>query len=376
MYRFIVSIILILVLVLTLDCCGVAASDTVWIPKDSFSSPYPGLGFDAVTGESYVIPGGTTNTGLPSALPARTLLSEPSDDEIFRSTFTSTPKTTGELYLSRIPNGKRSGVFQKANFNALWAPNSGGRKGLGLTQLDISAMFALPLPTPDSPLVITPSFQSTFFDPKISNYATNKTLYKTGLDFRWIRPIVKNKWTLDLGVGTYYSGDFRVKGSKALRFPAHIASVWDCNPRLKVILGVVYLDQKGDDDYNWLPMVGLIWTPHEDNSIELVIPRIRFAERVRWFGSAAGDETSDWIYAAFEFGGGSWGYEYQGYQNVSGNINYRDLKLLLGYERRCASGVTLGFEIGYMFERKYEFDHFGYSTHPADCVFLRIRTSF
>ncbi|MDR3197097.1 MAG: hypothetical protein LBU34_04435 [Planctomycetaceae bacterium] len=374
-------------------CCEVTASDTVYIPMDSaptgILNPYPGLGANAVTGESYVIPG-QTYTGLPSALPSTTqrslssiststsfpagtlLPNLPDEEEISDSIFTSTPQSAGELYLSRIPNGKRTGMFQKANFNTLWVPNSGGHKGLGITQLDLSAMFALPLPTPDSPFIMTPSFQATFFDPKVKQYTTDKTLYTTGVDFRWIKPVVRNKWTFDFGVAVQYSGDFHVKGSKALRFPAHIAAVWDCNPRVKVILGVIYLDRR-DNDYNWLPLAGLIWTPHEDISVELVVPRVRVAERVRWFGSAAGDDTSDWVYAAFEFGGGSWSYEDR---NFSDNIDYRDLKLLLGFERRCVSGFTFGFELGYMFERKYELDHLGYSTHPADCVFLRIRTSF
>ncbi|MDR2440483.1 MAG: type II secretion system GspH family protein [Planctomycetaceae bacterium] len=299
------------------------------------------------------------------------VLPELQDNEIVDSIFTSTSKTTGEFYRSQTPNEKRLGIFQKEiNFNVLWAPNTSGYKGLDLTQLDFSAMFALP--TPNSPLFITPSFQATFFNPKIKNYLSNKTLYKTGCDFRWIQQIVPNKWMLNLTVAVQYSGDFKIKGSKAfkaLRFPAHIASIWNCNPSLKVILGVIYLDQ---DDYNWLPMAGVIWTPHEDINIELVVPRMRIAKRVRWFGSAAGND-SDWIYSALELGGGSWDYEYQ---NVSDNLDYRDLKLLLGMERRCASGFTFGFEFGYMFERKYELDRSGYSTYPADCVFLRIRTSF
>jgi hypothetical protein len=118
-------------------------------------------------------------------------------------------------------------------------------------------------------------------------------LYKTGFDFRWIKPIISNKWILDLKVAVQYSGDFKIKESKALRFPAHIMSIWNCNPYLKMILGVVYLDQQ---NYNWLPMAGVIWTPHEDINIELMVPRMRIAKRVRWFGSAAGNDISDWMY--------------------------------------------------------------------------------
>jgi hypothetical protein len=350
------------------------ADETIYVPGNIGTSavmnPYPGLGNDAITGETYVIPGATNGTyaDFPPPFSKKTLLAEITDDEIAESTLTSATKNGGELYLSRIPNGKRSGMFQKANFNVLWSPKSGGHKGLGVTQLDLSATFALPLPTADSPFVITPMFQTWFFDPKIKGYATNKTLYSTGLDFRWIRPVVKNKFTLDLGVTTSYNGDFKVKASKAMRFPAHVAGIWDCNPRLKVVLGVLYLDRR---DWDWLPMVGMIWTPQEDLSVELVFPRIRIAQRIRWFGSAAGDDQSDWIYAGLEFGGGSWGIEYN---NFSGELVYRDMKLLLGYERRCASGVVLGLEFGYMGERKYEFEH--YRTQPADCVFVRLRTAF
>jgi hypothetical protein len=299
-------------------------------------------------------------------------LPELPNDEIVDSIFTSTPKSTSELYLSQIPNEKRTGVFRKkADFNVLWAPNSGGYKGLGLTQLDLSATFALP--TPDSPLLITPLFQTTFFDPKTVGYTTDKALYKTGFDFSWSGLIVRDKWMFNLGITVQYCGDFKVKASKALRFPAHLTFIWNCNPRLKMILGVIYLDQQ--DDYNWLPMAGLIWTPHEDLRVELVVPRMRIAQRVRWFGSAVGNDndTSDWLYAALELGGGSWSYEFQ---NFSDDIDYRDLKLLFGCERRCVSGFTLGFEFGYMFARKYELDRLNYSTHPADCVFFRIRTSF
>ena len=236
-----------------------------------------------------------------------------------------------------------------------------------MTELDLSAMFALPMPTPDSPLLLTPKFSSTFF--KTDGW--NETFYTTGLSARWIHPIVKNKLTADVGVSVLYSGDFQAKGSDSIRVPMHLAGVWDFNPRTKIILGVVYSDRL--DGYNFFPMAGLIWTPHDDMSIELLVPRLRVAQRIRWFGSAAGDEQSDWLYTAFEFGSGSWGWELvPGY---SGRFEYRDLRLLLGYERRTRFGLTLGLEVGYMFDRHMEFEHFG-GANPSDSVFLRLRTSF
>ena len=348
-------------------------SDTVYIMDGATSAgkndwyPYPGLGTDG--GQTCVHPGGSY-TGLPQALPTTTLYPEDYDEEV-RDSLVSSTRSTGELYLSRIPNRRREGAFQKMNFNALWVPSSGGGKGLGMTQLDLSAMFAFPLPSADSPFMITPTYQATFFDPKTDGYAPRRTFHTTGADFRWIVPLVRNKFSIDLGASVLYSGDFNVKGSKGMRYPAHISAHWNVNPRLRVVFGVVYLDR--NDDYNWLPMAGLVWTPNEDVSVELVAPRFRIAQRVRWFGSAAGDDKSDWLYGVFELGGGSWGYESG---DVSGHIDYRDLRAALGYERRCASGVTIGFEVGYMFNRRFEFDRTGYRFDPADNVFLRLRTSY
>lgn len=342
-------------------------------------NPFPGLGTNGLTGESCVQPGShyydvpDSAYGMDSqyrGISAKSVGLSEFDPYVGESSLTSRGEG-GELYLMKVPAGKRSGIFQKLNFNALWVPSSGGNKGLGVTQLDLSAVFAVPFPTADSPLIVTPTFQTWFFDPNRDHYATKKTLYTTGADFRWVRPIVKNKLTLDLGVSVLYSGDFHAKGSKAMRYPAHLATIWHCNPRLKVILGVAYLDR--NDDYNWLPMAGLIWTPNDDLSVELVLPRLRVAQRVRWFGSAAGKDKSDWLYTAFEFGGGSWGHKFDG---TAGHLDYRDMRALIGFERRSVSGITIGFEVGYMFDRTYEFDRTGYKVSPSDSVFLRLRTSF
>ena len=329
--------------------------EVVYAPPEEpvWGNPYPGLG--------NVSPGSAGSlSSIPTSLPPSITLY--ADEDVNYSDLSPTDRST-ELYLSRFPNNKRTGVFQKANFNVLWVPTNGSR-GLGMTELDLSAMFALPMPTPDSPLLLTPKFSTTFFDQK----DWSETFHTTGLSARWIRPLVKDKLTADLGFSAYYSGDFSVRTSKAMRFPAHVAGVWQFNPRTKIVFGVVYSDRR--DSYNVFPMAGLIWTPNEDVNVELIVPRMRIAQRIRWFGSAAGDEQSDWIYTAFEFGSGSWGYE-----PIDGRFEYRDLRLLLGYERRTRYGMTLGLELGYMFDRHIELEKNG-RNHLTDSVFLRLRSSF
>ena len=326
--------------------------ESAYIPYDEQSlwgNPYPGLG--------NVSPGS-----------AGYYTSEPQNITLYGNQYTNFSELTptvnsNELYRSRFPNNKRTGVFQKIDFNTLWAPRS-GNNGLGMTELDLSAMFALPMPTAESPLLITPKFATTFFDLQ----GGNETFYTTGLGLRWIRPLIKDKLTADLGVGVYYSGDFKADGSETIRVPAHLAGIWDFNPRTKIVFGVVYSDRL--DNYSIFPMAGLIWTPNDDVSVELLIPRMRVAQRIRWFGSAAGEEQSDWLYTAFEFGNGSWGL-----QGIDGRIEYSDLRLALGYERRTRYGLTLGLEVGCMLDRKLTLEGIG-SGYPSESVFLRVRSSF
>jgi len=353
-------------------CIFVAAFCLLLIPLGTCQEPIYVLSDEQAWGNPY--PGlGNVSPGSASTAPPSTFTFY--DDRLgpeSQSELSPTTQST-ELYLSRFPQ-KRTGMFQKANFNVLWAPDTGGSKGLGITELDLSAMFALPLPTPDAPLLITPKFTTTFFDSNHKSLNWHKTFYTTGLSLRWIRPIVKDKLTADLGFSAFYSGDFNAKGRDTLRFPVHLAGIWNFNPRTKFIFGVVYADRK--DSFNVFPMAGLIWAPHDDLSVELIVPRLRVAQRIRWFGSGAGDEQSDWLYTAFEFGSGSWGCDFWGWDD--GRVEYRDLRLLLGYERRTRFGATLGLEVGYMFDRNFAvYDSWGHgSVRPSDSVFLRLRTSF
>jgi hypothetical protein len=315
--------------------------------ESAWGNPYPGLG--------NVSPGSANPL---TSLPQPVLLY--ATDNADYSDLSPTEKST-DLYLARFPNNKRTGMFQKVNFNTLWAPTD---SGLGITELDLSAMFALPMLTRDSPLLITPKYSTTFLDHKNGG---SETFHTAGLGLRWIRPIVKDKFTADLGMSMFYSGDYKVRAGDALRFPVHVAGIWQFNPRTKIVLGVVYSDRR--DSWNVFPMAGLIWTPHEDLSVELIVPRMRIAQRIRWFGSGAGEEQSDWLYTALEFGSGSWGYE-----PIDGRVEYRDTRLLLGYERRTRFGLTLGLEVGCMFARRVEFGNYG--EHPSESVFLRLRSSF
>ena len=278
------------------------------------------------------------------------------------------PNRENNLSVSLAQQSGRNGFFQKARFNALWVPDTGTSKTLGLTNFDLGASFAMPFPKPESPLVMSPFFNAYFFRPP----GKSIDLYGTGVDFRWFIPVIEKKWTLDIGAAPSYWGDFKAKTNKVLRVPAHLAAIWECNPRTKVVFGVAYLDRA--DSYKWLPTIGLIWTPNDDVSIELVMPRFRVAQRIRWWGSQGtqtGTATSDWLYTSLEFGGGSW---YRRLNGTDSAFSDRHTSLALGYEKRCASGFTMAFELGFMFDRVVETTDVSF--YPENAIFLQLRTTY
>ncbi len=343
---------------------------------DGFN-PYPGLG--------------TVPNERNAASSPMTLYADENDGATFGLPMCPTSaERDSQLFLSSNPKG-RQGVFQKANIDVLWA-NRNGDNGLGFTQFDLSATFAMPFPVKESPLILTPKFQTWFFDSKYpfdgytsdGNYLfTNRSpsLFTTGLDIRWIKPLVKNKYFLDLGITPQYSGDFKSKRTKdVFRYPGHIAGIWQYNPRTKIVLGVLYLQRT--DQYNWLPMGGIIWTPNEDVDFQLVFPRIKISQRIQWWGSTAGDRVSDWLYCGFELDGGAWGaqateYDFgdETYETRSCKLQYSDYRLLLGYERRTQYGISLALEVGWMFARTMEVVDVN-KLKPNDAFFLRLRTSY
>ena len=324
-----------------------AQSDVVYI-----ENPYPGIG--------------TVPSGVPSDIPTTTLYPENANGATFGLPVSPTRKMS-DIFFTSGQAPRRDGMFQKVNFDVLWAPKGKGDAALGLTQLNLSATFGLPAPTREAPLLLKPFFHTWFFD----HSELSPTFATTGLDLLWLVPIVKNKFTLALGAVPSYSGDFKAK-KESFRIPAHVVGIWNCNPRTKILFGVLYLDRS--TSYNWLPMGGIIWTPNEDIDFELTFPRIRLAQRIKWWGSVAGDSVSDWLYAGFEFGSGSWGYQVN--PDFDTRVEYSDYRLLLGYERRCLSGLTLAFEVGWMFRREITTNYPGYDFRPDDAFFLQLKTSY
>ena len=324
-----------------------AQSDVVYI-----ENPYPGMG--------------TMPSDVFADIPSTMLYPENGDGTASELPLSPTQRLS-DVFFAKGQAPRREGMFQKVNVEALWAPAGKGAEAVGFTQLSLSATFALPAPSKESPLLLKPLFQTWFFD----SDALRPTFCTTGLDLLWLVSLAKDKFTLALGATPSYSGDFKAK-KETFRIPAHLVGIWTSNPRTKILLGVLYLDRT--TSYNWLPMGGILWTPNEDLNFELTFPRIRLSQRIKWWGSVAGDSVSDWLYTSFEFGTGSWGYRFD-LGSTDTRVEYSDYRWLFGYERRTLSGLTLALEVGWMFKREIALQGYG-SFRPNDAFFLQLKTSY
>ncbi len=261
------------------------------------------------------------------------------------------------------PPGTRPGVFQKATIESTWLAPGQRAQDVGITDVEVKAVFGFPCPTRQSPLVVTPGWAVHLFDgPKESDLPPR--VYDSYLQFRWLaRP-----WPrlgVDLAVTPGWYSDLEQGSGDALRITGHGAGLYTCCPTLKLAFGVAYLDRR---DVPLLPIGGIIWTPAEEIAFELVAPRPRIARRLDFLTSAeAGIEH--WLYLAGEFGGGTWAI--QRANGTSDVLTARDYRLLMGLERKAPGRLNSVLEVGYVFGRRLEYEQPTPDLRPGDTLLLR-----
>ena len=271
----------------------------------------------------------------------------------------ATPRPSGD----ELPRGARSGMFQKLMFDGTWLPRA-GENGLGMGDLELKAVLAVPCPTRQWPLLIIPGFATHFLDAPASADLPAR-VDDAYVMFRWL-PKINEKLMFDVAVTPGVYRDFEHDTGDGLRVTMHGAGIWTLTPQLKLVAGVMYLDRR---DWNVLPVGGLMWQPTKDWAFDILFPQPKIARRVYCFG-ATGDDVEDWFYVAGEFADDIWAIERTG--GVHDRIAYRDTRALLGFERKIIGGLSGKVEVGYVFSRKISY----YETStpdfvPSDTLFLR-----
>jgi len=293
-----------------------------------------------------IIPDGA-ETVVPDGMLSEGLLS---GDELEESPVIIGAKATG-------PPGAKPGVLQAAVFNATWMPAL-QNDGFAQTDLETYVTLGFPCPTRDSPLIITPGFETHFLS-GYSSPALPAQLYDAYLQFRWLTKL-SDAWGLDMAVAPGWHSDFEQSSSEALRITGRVILAYDWSPNLKLVGGLVYLDRT---DVNFLPAGGLIWTPTPDWRFEAIAPRPRVAYRWKEQGT-----IQDWLYLAGEFGGGSWAIEGPNGPEV---VNAKDYRVIGGYEHRRDGFMTGRLELGYVFGRSYQFSNGQPDFDPSSTLLVR-----
>ncbi|MEN6407281.1 MAG: hypothetical protein ABFC77_12515 [Thermoguttaceae bacterium] len=295
------------------------------------------------------------------ASPAGQLVSHPnSSSEILQSPggsdIAASPSTT-----TAIPSDVRDGVFQKVLFDATWLA-AGKSNGLGINDLELQTIFAVPCPKRESPLVMTPGFGVQYLQsPK--NVDLPPRLYTSYLDFRWLSQVTPTVG-LDLAITPGVYSDFEQSSDKAFRWTGHAAAAWTWTDNVKVVLGAAYLDRP---DCGVLPIGGVIWTPSEDVKFDLVFPHPRISRRIG--GGSAADVSQDWVYVAGEFAGDAWAIRRS--DGTDDQVVLSDYRLIVGVERKVRGGLSARVEAGYVFGRRIRYSSDTPEDWPADTVLLR-----
>jgi|GEM_PF-1035884 len=241
------------------------------------------------------------------------------------------------------PSDAKDGILQAINATATYLPDLAG-DGFSVVDLEHSFTLGFPLPTRESPLLISPGFDIHILSgPDTPDLPSE--LYDSYLSVRWLRKL-SERWMLNVATTPGWYSDWQTSDSNALRVPAQLFFIYDCNPQLKILGGLAYLDR---DDVNFLPVAGFIWSPNEDTRWEIVLPRPRYYHRYR-----QSETFEDWFSISGEFGGGQWAVERA--SGANDVLTSRDYRLLVGVERKSLNGGIGGrLEIGYVFGRTYEY---------------------
>jgi len=265
------------------------------------------------------------------------------------------------IYLDQPPKPKsagRDGMLQRFTFLNGFLPKI-GPQGQNNEDLEVSALLGIPIPSRESPILLKPAFEWHqwwgYHDDLLPG-----NLYDAYLDVLWL-----HNWTPELqtilGASPGWHGDWENGKEEALRVQVLAVLNYTVSPEWKYVLGAKYLDRK---DVAVLPIVGVVWTPSDDQEWNLVFPQPKISYRFycdTW--------TEYFVTVGGEIGGGVFGVELgTGALDV---LTTRDYRVYLGYEQKTIGGWTSRVELGYVFGRIIEFQSGLPDLKPADTMLIR-----
>lgn len=252
--------------------------------------------------------------------------------------------------------------WHSRGFSAAWLAK-GGRDGFGVTDVELGTSVA-PIYFDDLPaLLITPGFGFHFWNAP-NDLDLPARVYDAFIDVNWRSPITE-RFGLSFGVTPGAYGDFERFDSNSFQVTGWGMGDFALTPRWTLVGGVAVVRQL---ESRILPVGGLIWTPDDATRVELLVPRMRVARRLR-----SGRRDDLWVYVAGQFGGGSWGITLA--DGSTTLLTYNDLRVVVGAEWLTTDRLSGVAEIGYVFAR--DISAFGASQFtPTDTLLLRLGVTF
>lgn len=190
-------------------------------------------------------------------------------------------------------------------------------------------------------------------------------LYDLTVDFSMYRP-VGDQWLLNLSLTPSLFTDGENLSGDAVRVLGRAMAYYTASPTVQWAGGIVYLDRT---DLPVLPAIGAVFTPRDDVRFELLFPKPRLAWR-QWYSPV----EEQWVYATGELGGQSWGVERS--SGADDIATYRDLRFVLGLERKQTTGQSWFVEGGYVFGREIEYESNVGGATFGDTGFVRLGGTF
>jgi hypothetical protein len=246
-----------------------------------------------------------------------------------------------------------------------------GRRGFGVTDLEIQLESSIPFHDGIAPLTIVPGAAARWWDgPSVPNGLPSPDLpaqvYDFYADIGW-SPQLAEWLFVDLKVTPGFYSDLRNTGHGAFRPRGQALAIVAFSEQFQVVAGALFVNRVFA---KVVPAGGIRYAPSEDTEFLLVFPVPRVSHRVcTW------RETKYKMYLGGEFGGGAWGIRRQDARNDV--AEYSDLRLLSGLEAELAGKRRWYAEFGYVFGRRINYaSRIPHVSHLSDTLLFRAGFTF
>ncbi len=240
--------------------------------------------------------------------------------------------------------------------------------GFGITDLELGSTDHRPRFSDKTRLNFDIPFAVHFID-EPQPLGLPSELYSAQIESRWVQPL-DDLYGFDIAVTPGWFSDFDAGRNNGFRVSGHGMATMRVSETLQFALGAMYL---GREDVRILPAGGVRWAITPDTRLDLLMPKPRISQRIRWHENDEKDER--YIYAGFElFGGNSWAVTRP--DDSYDTFTYRDFRFLVGFETRNPSITRSVLELGYVFARKLEFERSPETLHPGGTLLLRLGSAY